>query len=64
MRWDRHDNDRKMPRTTAEIYDLNRALSKKMEDIFVKQGIPVIPSIGAFYLRLRSVMSLMNNDRK
>lgn len=45
-RWNRHDNDRKTPRTTKEIYDLNRVLSKKMEDIFVKQGIPVIPSIG------------------
>ncbi|OBZ76592.1 Endopolyphosphatase [Grifola frondosa] len=46
--WDsaRHDNDRMRPRTTAEIYALNRAMAKKMEDVFVSKGIPVIPSIG------------------
>ncbi|KAI0832451.1 Metallo-dependent phosphatase-like protein [Trametes gibbosa] len=42
----RHDNDRRHPRTTAEIYDLNRAMAKKMEHIFVRRGIPVVPSIG------------------
>ncbi|OCH94072.1 endopolyphosphatase [Obba rivulosa] len=42
----RHDNDRKRPRTTAEIYELNRALSRKMETVFSSKGIPVVPSIG------------------
>ncbi|KAI9063209.1 hypothetical protein FKP32DRAFT_733993 [Trametes sanguinea] len=42
----RHDNDRRRPRTTAEIYELNRALAKKMEHVFVRRGIPVVPSIG------------------
>ncbi|KAI0776087.1 hypothetical protein BD413DRAFT_526378 [Trametes elegans] len=41
----RHDNDRRRPRTTAEIYDLNRAMAKKMEHVFVRRGIPVVPSI-------------------
>lgn len=42
----RHDNDRKLPRTTKEIYELNRAVAKKMEQVFTSKGIPVIPSIG------------------
>ncbi|KAI0335497.1 hypothetical protein GY45DRAFT_1316828 [Cubamyces sp. BRFM 1775] len=42
----RHDNDRRRPRTTAEIYELNRALARKMERVFVRKGIPVVPSIG------------------
>lgn len=42
----RHDEDHKIPRTTAEIYDLNRAVAKKMVNVFLKKGIPVIPSIG------------------
>ncbi|EMD40704.1 hypothetical protein CERSUDRAFT_111287 [Gelatoporia subvermispora B] len=42
----RHDNDRKRPRTTAEIYELNRILSNKMETVFSSKGIPVVPSIG------------------
>ncbi|KAF8897542.1 endopolyphosphatase [Infundibulicybe gibba] len=42
----RHDNDRNLPRTPAEIYDLNRAIAKKMEKIFTKKGIPVVPSLG------------------
>lgn len=42
----RHDNDRKQPRTLKEIYQLNRAMAKRMEEIFVSKGIPVIPSIG------------------
>ncbi|THH33616.1 hypothetical protein EUX98_g608 [Antrodiella citrinella] len=41
----RHDNDRKLPRTTKEIYGLNRAVSRKMEAAFSSKGIPVIPSI-------------------
>ncbi|KAI9000980.1 hypothetical protein BD414DRAFT_473259 [Trametes punicea] len=42
----RHDSDRRRPRTTAEIYELNSALAKKMEHVFVRRGIPVVPSIG------------------
>ncbi|CCM02492.1 uncharacterized protein FIBRA_04593 [Fibroporia radiculosa] len=42
----RHDNDRKNPRTTDEIYMLNRVLARKMEDVFLSKGIPVIPTIG------------------
>ncbi|KAF7790813.1 hypothetical protein EIP86_001770 [Pleurotus ostreatoroseus] len=43
----RHDNDRKQPRTLKEIYQLNRAMARRMEEIFVKRGVPVIPSIVA-----------------
>ena len=43
----RHDNDRKLPRTTKEIYELNRAVARKMETVFSSKDIPVIPSIGA-----------------
>ncbi|KAF4574592.1 hypothetical protein EYR36_005940 [Pleurotus pulmonarius] len=42
----RHDNDRKLPRTPSEIYELNRAVASKMEKIFGSKGIPVIPSLG------------------
>ncbi|KAH9936952.1 Metallo-dependent phosphatase-like protein [Amylocystis lapponica] len=42
----RHDIDRKLPRTTSEIYALNSAMAMKMEDVFLSKGIPVIPSIG------------------
>lgn len=48
----RHDNDRRHPRTTKEIYQLNRAVAKKMWDIFGSRGIPAVPSLGAFLLRL------------
>lgn len=42
----RHDNDHKIPRTTKEIYDLNRAVARKMEEVFVRKGVPVVPSLG------------------
>ncbi|KAK7061730.1 RFX-type winged-helix domain-containing protein [Favolaschia claudopus] len=42
----RHDNDRKLPRTPVEIYDLNRAVAAKMNSVFTSRGIPVIPSLG------------------
>ncbi|KAJ7498910.1 hypothetical protein FB451DRAFT_1014537, partial [Mycena latifolia] len=42
----RHDNDRKLPRTPSEIYDLNRAVATKMASIFTARGIPVVPSLG------------------
>ncbi|KAJ7047361.1 endopolyphosphatase [Mycena alexandri] len=42
----RHDNDRKLPRTPAEIYDLNRAVASKMTAVFTSRGIPVVPSLG------------------
>lgn len=43
----RHDNDRKLPRTTKEIYELNRIMARKMESVFLSKGVPVVPSIGA-----------------
>ncbi|KAF7332218.1 RFX-type winged-helix domain-containing protein [Mycena kentingensis (nom. inval.)] len=42
----RHDNDNKLPRTPAEIYNLNRAVSQKMVEVFASRGIPVVPSLG------------------
>jgi hypothetical protein len=42
----RHDNDRKNPRTPKNIYDLNRRMAERMEQIFLSRGIPVIPTIG------------------
>lgn len=42
----RHDNDHDIPRPLDEIYDLNRAVAKKMEHVFLKKGIPVVPSLG------------------
>jgi hypothetical protein len=44
--WIRHDDDHKIPRTPSEIFDLNRQVAKKMEKIFLKKGIPVVPSLG------------------
>lgn len=43
-----HDNDRKIPRTPDEIFGLNSMLATAMEDIFLKKGIPVVPSLGEF----------------
>ena len=31
-----------------EIYDLNTMIAKEMENIFVRKGIPVVPSLGEF----------------
>lgn len=42
----RHDNDRKNPRTPKNIYDLNRRMTARMEQIFLSRGIPVVPTIG------------------
>ena len=42
----RHDNDRKNPRTPKNIYDLNRVIAKRMEEVFLSRGIPVVPTIG------------------
>ena len=42
----RHDNDRELPRTPNEIYELNRAMVRRMNGIFTDRGIPVVPSIG------------------
>jgi hypothetical protein len=43
-----HDNDRKIPRTLDEIFGLNSMLATAMENIFLKKGIPVVPSLGEF----------------
>ncbi|TFK55714.1 hypothetical protein OE88DRAFT_1621507 [Heliocybe sulcata] len=42
----RHDNDRRRPRTTDEIYHLNRVMANKMQEVFLSKGIPVVPSLG------------------
>ena len=42
----RHDNDRKIPRTPSEIYELNGAMADKMYKVFHREGIPVVPSLG------------------
>ncbi|KAG1877519.1 Metallo-dependent phosphatase-like protein [Suillus subluteus] len=42
----RHDNDHDIPRPLDEIFDLNRAVAKKMEHVFLRKGIPVVPSLG------------------
>ncbi|KZV72170.1 hypothetical protein PENSPDRAFT_576601 [Peniophora sp. CONT] len=42
----RHDNDRRLPRTLKEIYMLNGEVASKMQSIFTKRGIPVVPSLG------------------
>ncbi|OSX60399.1 hypothetical protein POSPLADRAFT_1066706 [Postia placenta MAD-698-R-SB12] len=52
----RHDNDRKNPRTTDEIYMLNRVMARKMEDVFLSKGIPVIPCIGNNDVWLKNIM--------
>jgi uncharacterized membrane protein len=43
-----HDNDHKIPRTLDEIFGLNSMLAMAMENIFLKKGIPVVPSLGEF----------------
>jgi len=48
----RHDNDDDIPRPLDEIYDLNRAVAKKMEHVFLSKGIPVVPSLGRFLAHL------------
>lgn len=42
----RHDEDREIPRKLDEIFAVNRAVAKKMEDVFLRKGIPVVPSLG------------------
>ncbi|KAJ3880320.1 Metallo-dependent phosphatase-like protein [Lentinula edodes] len=42
----RHENDRKIPRTTNEIYELNGSIANRMNEIFTMKGIPVVPSLG------------------
>lgn len=73
MQGSRHDNDRKLPRTTKEIYDLNRVMADRMESVFLSKGVPVVPSIGALlsvilrqtlYLTVRFILwsFVGNND--
>lgn len=45
----RHDNDRSIPRTPAEIYELNRAIVRRMNDVFTSRGVPVVPCLGASF---------------
>jgi len=46
INYGRHDEDHKIPRTPSEVFDLNRQVATRMENIFLKKGIPVVPSIG------------------
>ncbi|KIM53791.1 hypothetical protein SCLCIDRAFT_409629 [Scleroderma citrinum Foug A] len=39
-------SDDDIPRPLHEIYDLNSAVARKMEQVFSSKGIPVIPTIG------------------
>jgi len=63
----RHDEDHKIPRTPNEVFDLNRQVATRMENIFLKKGIPVVPSIGKKYVcfllySVRLTMMIGNND--
>ncbi|KAG8819890.1 Endopolyphosphatase [Serendipita sp. 399] len=40
----RHDNDNRIPRTPAAIYQMNRVLATRMKETF--PDIPIVPSIG------------------
>ncbi|KAF8681405.1 Calcineurin-like phosphoesterase [Rhizoctonia solani] len=42
----RHDTDSSIPRTPAEIRDMNREIAHKMDKIFTPRGVTVVPSIG------------------
>lgn len=42
----RHDISRALPRSPAEIYDLNRKMVGRMHDVFGKRGVRVVPSLG------------------
>ncbi|CAE6523142.1 unnamed protein product [Rhizoctonia solani] len=42
----RHDTDSSIPRTPAEIRDMNREIARKMDQIFTPRGVKVVPSIG------------------
>ena len=60
-----HDNDHKIPRTLDEIFGLNNMLATAMEKIFLKKGIPVVPSLGEYKQSLLvyySQLTAGNND--
>ncbi|KIJ56669.1 hypothetical protein M422DRAFT_22819 [Sphaerobolus stellatus SS14] len=42
----RHDEDRLAPRTLDEIFSTNRLVAQRMEEVFTKRGIPVVPALG------------------
>lgn len=42
----RHDTDSEIPRTPAEIRDMNRDIARKMDAMFTPRGVTVVPSIG------------------
>ncbi|KAA1466378.1 hypothetical protein DENSPDRAFT_831193 [Dentipellis sp. KUC8613] len=58
----RHDNDRKQPRTLKEIYELNRVIAAKMEEVFVKKGVPVVPSLGNNDVWPHNILAAGPND--
>ncbi|QRV87637.1 PPN1-vacuolar endopolyphosphatase-like protein [Ceratobasidium sp. AG-Ba] len=46
LRRDWHDIDSNIPRTPAEIRDMNRQIARQMDMLFTPRGVPVVPSIG------------------
>lgn len=53
----RHDNDRAIPRTEAQIFDLNREISDKFVELFRNESSP-----DPYELNLKVIPSLGNND--
>lgn len=53
----RHDNDHQLPRTPDEIFMLNRAVTAKMESVFTRRGVPVVPSLGNNDIWPHNIMS-------
>ena len=48
LRRSRHDNDDEIPRTPAEMKDMNSAVAMRMKEVFLNRNIPVVPSLGMF----------------
>lgn len=60
----RHDTDSEIPRTPAEIRDMNRDIARKMDAIFTPRGVSVVPSIGVSRQIYLSTSSLTKISRK
>ncbi|KAF8739244.1 hypothetical protein AX14_010407 [Amanita brunnescens Koide BX004] len=58
----RHDSDESVPRTPAEIKELNNIVAKKMREIFLDRGIPVVPSLGNNDIWPHNEMTLGPNE--
>ncbi|KAF8529018.1 hypothetical protein BU17DRAFT_73241 [Hysterangium stoloniferum] len=51
-----HDDDNLNPRTLTEIYAMNTFIAARMEQIFTKRGIPVVPSLGLIRVLLQNIL--------